>query len=90
LQSIQTIDNQFKGLFDGSDDSTEHESLGSRESGERFMRLYGWIYQVDIVSEFEKISLSEVYDMPVIQFLNDLSYLKAKQHYEKQQIKNIK
>jgi hypothetical protein len=34
--------------------------------------------------------LDEVYDMPVLQFLNDLAYLKAKQDYEQQQIKNLK
>jgi hypothetical protein len=28
--------------------------------------------------------------MPVLQFLNDLAYLKAKQDYEQQQIKNLK
>ena len=35
-----------------------------------------------MVSEFENISLSEVWDLPTLQFLNDLSYLKVKQEWD--------
>jgi hypothetical protein len=54
------------------------------------MGVYGWIYQATIVAEHERIELDKVYDMPAIQFLNDLAYLKAYRDYERQQIKNYK
>lgn len=54
------------------------------------MDTYGWIYQAAIVAEHERVELDKVYEMPVLQFLNDLAYLKAKQDYEQQQIKNLK
>jgi hypothetical protein len=90
LQSISKLDGQFKGLFGEPIESSEDEPIRVRESGKRFMDTYGWIYQAAIVAEHEKVKLDEVYDMPVLQFLNDLAYLKAKQDYEQQQIKNLK
>jgi hypothetical protein len=51
------------------------------------MRDFGWIYQASLVAEFERITMEEVYDIPTIQFLNDLSYLKAKNEYEAEQLK---
>jgi hypothetical protein len=51
------------------------------------MRDFGWIYQASLVAEFERISMEAVYDLPTIQFLNDLSYLKAKSEYDAEQLK---
>jgi hypothetical protein len=34
------------------------------------------------VSEFERVSLDDVYKMSAIHFLNDLAYLKAKNAHE--------
>jgi hypothetical protein len=52
------------------------------------MRHYGWIYQATLIAEHEKIKLDEVYELPTIQALNDLAYLKSKNAYEAEQIKN--
>jgi hypothetical protein len=52
--------------------------------------IYGWIYQATIVAEHERIELDKVYDLPVVQFLNDLAYIKAYRDYERQQINKIK
>jgi hypothetical protein len=54
------------------------------------MDIYGWIYQTTIVAEHERIELDRVYDLPAVQFLNDLAYIKAFRDYEKQQINNLK
>ncbi len=51
------------------------------------MRQFGWIYQATLVAEHERIKLEEVYQMMTIQFLNALSYLKAKAEHEKEQRK---
>ena len=37
------------------------------------------------MSEFEGITLDSVYDLPVVQFLNDLMYLKNKREVDEYQ-----
>lgn len=69
------------------DDDSEDEQVTVRDNVSGFMQRFGWIYQATIVAEHEKIRLEQVYDMMTIQFLNDLSYLKAKGEYDKEQIK---
>lgn len=39
------------------------------------------------MSEFEAIPLDNVYDLPVVQFLNDLMYLKNKREVDEYQHK---
>jgi hypothetical protein len=51
------------------------------------MRYYGWLYQIELVANYEKITLEDTYNLPTIQFLNDLAYLKAKGEYEAEQLK---
>ena len=43
-----------------------------------FTENFGWIYSAKQVAEMEGIPLDAVYDLSVIQFLNDLAYLKQK------------
>jgi hypothetical protein len=42
-----------------------------------------------MVQEFEGISINEVWDLPVFQFLNDLSYLKMKRELDNEQEKKL-
>lgn len=51
------------------------------------MRRYGWIYQATLIAEHEKIKLDDVYNLPTIQALNDLAYLKSKTAHDREQIK---
>jgi hypothetical protein len=51
------------------------------------MQRYGWIYQATIIADHERIKLSEVYELPTIQALNNLSYLKAKNAFDTDQMK---
>lgn len=43
------------------------------------------MYNAKMVSEFEAISLDAVWDLPVVQFLNDLNYLKQKRLVDEEQ-----
>ena len=43
-----------------------------------------------MVSEFECIKLDDVYLLPVVQFLNDLSYLKLKREVDDEQFRRSK
>jgi hypothetical protein len=87
LSRLQELDKSFEGLFGSRDDGEELDEIPSRSSVSNFMRDFGWIYQASLVAEFERIPMEEVYDIPTIQFLNDLSYLKAKNEYEAEQLK---
>jgi hypothetical protein len=51
------------------------------------MRKYGWIYQATIIADHERIRLDEVYELPTIQALNDLAYLKSKSAFDREQMK---
>jgi hypothetical protein len=42
-----------------------------------------------MVSEFENISINEVWNLGVLQFLNDLSYLKMKRRIDDEQEKRL-
>lgn len=77
VTNVKDLDNSFKGLFNNPNLGEEEE-----RGGNNFMKYFGWIYQASLISEFEKIKLEEVYKLPSIQFLNDLSYLSAKSNYE--------
>ena len=46
-----------------------------------FLKHFGWIYNVHIVAEFERIETDKVYDLPVIQFLERFELFKAKKEF---------
>lgn len=46
------------------------------------MQQFGWIYNATMVAEHERLTLDETYQLPTIQFLNDLAYLKAKSEHD--------
>ena len=74
-------------MFDGGD---ELEEVGQKKSAtieESFASNWGWVFNAKQVSEFEAIPLDQVYDLSVIQFLNDLSYLKSKKQLDEHQYK---
>jgi hypothetical protein len=80
------LDKEFEGLFDKRDDD-EDDKVSSRSGVSNFMRYYGWIYQTELVADFEKITLEQSYELPLLQYLNDLAYLKAKGEYEAEQLR---
>ena len=80
------MDKSFKGLFDAGDDG-EDEQDRSRGNVSNFMRDFGWIYQTELVAKYERIKVSDAYELSTINYLNDLSYLKAKSEYESEQLK---
>jgi hypothetical protein len=87
LSRLQELDKGFEGLFGKGDDGEEDNEISSRNPVSSFMRYYGWIYQASLVAEFERIPMEAVYDLPTLQFLNDLAYLKAKNEHERLEMK---
>ena len=86
ITNIKNLDSGFKGLFN-SEGKGEVED--SRQVKNSFMNQFGWIYQASLISEHEKIKLEDVFELPAIQFLNDLSYISAKISYDNEQRKKI-
>jgi hypothetical protein len=86
ITNIKNLDSGFKGLFN-SEGKGEVED--SRQVKNSFMNQFGWIYQASLISEHEKIKLEDVFELPAIQFLNDLSYISAKINYDNEQRKKI-
>jgi len=83
LRSFQELNSQFGVLFNES----VGEEGGTEKSNDEFQKSFGWIYNAKLVSEFEHISLDSVWKLPVIQFLNDLTYLKLKLEWDANELR---
>jgi hypothetical protein len=42
------------------------------------MGKYGWLYQVDLVADLERVKREDVFNMDLIPFLSNLLYIKEK------------
>lgn len=83
LQTLSHLNSQFKRLFDNGDDDEGADGIRGNKLVERFTRNYGWIYTTRELATFEGISLEQAFNLPVVQALNDLLYLKEKIEYDK-------
>jgi hypothetical protein len=54
------------------------------------MQHFGWQYCAKSVADHENITVDQSYELATIQFLNTLSYLKAKADYDKEQHRKLK
>ena len=87
VDSLNKLIESYKGLF-GTDDEPEEDEdeirpMRKGPAVHPFIEQYGWIYSATEIAQHEGLKLDEVYELPVIQALNDLAYLKAKQQYNK-------
>jgi hypothetical protein len=76
----------FGTLFPKSD-GTEDEPLRGSSDPFGFAENFGWIQNAKMVSEFESISLDDVWNLSATQFLNDLTYLNIKQQFDEYKYK---
>jgi hypothetical protein len=75
--------NSYKGLFEAEETEDESDELAKPEKPHPFVDQYGWFFSAKQVAEYEGITLAQAFDLPIVQALNDLSYLKAFQSYQK-------
>jgi hypothetical protein len=54
------------------------------------MQQFGWQYCAKSVADHENITVDQSYELTTIQFLNSLSYLKAKADFDKEQHRKLK
>lgn len=86
VESLEQLIKSYKGLFEPDTAEGDDDEIRPMKKGPNvhpFVEQYGWIYSATEVAQHEGIKLEEAFDLPVIQALNDLSYLKAKQQYDK-------
>lgn len=77
LLSFNKLIKAYENLFD------IEEQTEDKEEPHPFIEQFGWIYSAKQVAEFEGIKLNDAYDLPIIQALNALAYLKSEQQYNK-------
>lgn len=80
-ENLAAFNEEYKDLF-GLD-----KMVAGDVQEDVFNKRYGWIYSASKVAEYERITLDEAFSLPIRQALNDLTYLKAKDKYEAEQIK---
>lgn len=76
VQSFHDLISSYKGLFGDQDQN-------DTDKPHVFIEQYGWIFSAKQVAEHEGINLDQAFDLPIIQALNDLAYLKSKQAYDR-------
>lgn len=82
VESWEKLINSYSGLFEIEELKDEEGKRVKGEETHPFIEQYGWIFSGTKLAEHEKIKLEEVWDLPIIQALNGLSYLKSKTKYE--------
>lgn len=83
LSSFKNLNSRYEVLFGSKDEDSDESEV----SVDEFQKSFGWIYNAKLVSEFENISLDAVWKLPVLQFLNDLTYIKLKLDWDAKQLK---
>ena len=89
LQCINGIDKKYPILF-GERTEANDEQSGTESIEQVFAKHYGWIYSATVVADHERISLDAAFDLPVMQFLNAMSYMKMKNKLEAKQMEDLK
>jgi hypothetical protein len=84
LRSFQQINDGFATLFDSGVEQEDGASF-SEADNTGFTKSFGWLYNAKMVSEFENISLNEAFELPALQFLNALQYIKSKRKFDEHQ-----
>lgn len=78
MHILSQFNEQYRGLFGFANEDDEAEQKETKNAETIFTENFGWIYSAKQVADMEGIPLDAVYDLSVIQFLNDLAYLKQK------------
>jgi hypothetical protein len=69
-------------LFGSGGEEQEHDNDGIGNDVHPFQKQYGWIHQAVLVAQHNNATLEATYQIPTIQFLNDLAYIKSKSEFD--------
>ena len=77
-----------KDLFDINEGESEaNEQEQEKEESHPFINSFGWFFVAEQFRDYFHIKLDDVYELPIMECLSALNYLKAKQAYEKEMLK---
>lgn len=91
IVSYSELLKEYEWLFKSDEDiegETESERLRRMRKTHPFLKQFGWIFSAKEVAQHNGIKLDEAYNLPIVQALNDMCYLKAKSKYEVWQSKS--
>jgi hypothetical protein len=89
LSCIREVDRNYPVLF-GERVESEDDGEPDQSIERVFARYYGWIYSATVVADHERITLDQAFELPVLQFLNGLAYIKMKNKVEAKQMEDLK
>ena len=90
MQTYKRLNKSYGSLFGkGNTEEQEGNEAEVERNTETFEARWGWIYNAELIKGFEGIELDKVWELPIIQALNGLAYLKDKSQNERQQIERI-
>ena len=81
------INKAYPNLFGTPTEEAGTEDEGGEYEGSTFEKQWGWLANVDEVSETLRVSWDTVLEKPAIEFLNVLSYRRDKAAFEADKIK---
>jgi hypothetical protein len=90
LHSYRQLNKGYRSLFgQGDTEDGEGDEIAVERNAETFEERWGWIYNAELIAGFERIKMGDVWELPIIQALNTLAYLKDKSRNEREQIEKI-
>jgi hypothetical protein len=84
---LEQFNKGYQSLFETRDSEGDE---GEQPGADGFTATYGWIYNTKSVAEHEGITLEEAFNLKAGHFLNDLSYLKAKEANDKKMMRDAR
>ena len=78
-KNFEEFNKGYKGLFGAV--RLNEDGQQEQMKPDPFNKQYGWIFSATQVAEHERLTLDKTFELPVVQALNDLAYLKSKGNY---------
>jgi hypothetical protein len=90
LETYKRFNRNYRTLFNQAVDEGEKINEAPSEGiVETFESRWGWVYNAELLKGFEGVTLDEVWELPIIQALNGLAYLKDKSKNERDQVEKM-
>lgn len=80
IKSMNDLLNQYKKLFEIEESEVEEKA---DENEHPFLKQYSWHLSAAELAKHEGIVFEKAFDLPVLQALNSMAYLKSKAAFEK-------
>lgn len=91
FETYKRLNKSYRGLFGSQIDKGQESDEGEiKRDFKTFGEKWGWVYNAELIADFERITLDDVFNLKIIRCLNSLAYLKEKKANEKEQIEKMR